>query len=283
MLATAEPSSLGLFFLLLVGIGLLCRLAMKSLRFGRGVVVAILLVLVVPVLLYFLAFDIQRFDRRPTGEATPISEAMPAGGVADDRLRQTPEPLDPAIAAFTLLLSEHATLAAETRPAWIDEKPALVQGVYRRPVKSGLYSTDEECRQALAVAIADAAAGYAQTLLADPDATALMRQNPRWLLAMQHDQIVPTGRDLSVLRSKPPQVAYPSSAPAAPVQKAATGGNKLISEPIFIETAQRSVGPMHEMHALLEFDDAARGHLRESWRQVLIPGRIRWVAVGYCA
>jgi hypothetical protein len=75
--------------------------------------------------------------------------------------RPLTQPQDPALQAFAALLSEQRVFSDRPRPSWADQPPGLDHGVYRWPVKSGLYSTQEECRQALAAAVAGAVAQYA--------------------------------------------------------------------------------------------------------------------------
>ena len=110
-------------------------------------------------------------------------------------------------------------------------------------MKSGLYTTQEECRHALAVAVTRAVLKYGKTYLADVDAG---------------------GGD--VLHHLPADL-----------------GSKLIEEPLYAETVQASVGPMQQLHALLEFSDDARAELREAWRQAAIPRRVWWASCGFGA
>ena len=110
-------------------------------------------------------------------------------------------------------------------------------------MKSGLYSTQEECRQALAVAVTQAVLKYGKTYLADID--------------------VGAG---DVLHHLPVDL-----------------GAKLIDEPLYAETVQASVGPMQQLHALLEFSDDARAQMREAWRQAALPRRVWWASCGFGA
>jgi len=46
----------------------------------------------------------------------------------------------------------------------------------------------------------------------------------------------------------------------------------------FAEVVDTSVGPMHEIHALLGFDQQAQDHFREQWRNVLVADRLQKTA-----
>ncbi len=172
---------------------------------------------------------------------TPTHRAAP-GVVVDLPIMELPQ--DPTVQAFATRLAEQKIASdPANRPTWIDQAPGLDHAVYRLPVKSGLYSTPEECRHALAVATAQAVAHYGKTYLADADS------------------------DMSdVLRRLP-----------------AGFGAKVIEQPIYAETVQVSVGPMQQFHALLEFDDDARAQLSEARRQAVIPRRFWWAASCFAA
>ena len=205
------------------------------------------------------------------------------------------EPQDPAFQAFAALLSELKIFSDRPRPAWADQAPGLDHGVYRWPVKSGLYSTQEECRQALAVAVAQAVAQYGKTLLADPSAADVLLRRPGWLIEMQrsHPQFergVDNSRaNLKHTYHEPPKATVKGSGPSAVVEYGAfpevtaSGRTNLIEQPLYAETVEKSVGDMQQLHALLEFGDNARAQIREAWRQAAIPRRLRWAACGFAA
>jgi hypothetical protein len=163
-----------------------------------------------------------------------------------------------------------------------------------------LYSTQEECRQALAVAVAQAVAQYGKTLLADPIAMDVLLRQPTWLVGMQrsHPPFDPNGHQSETsdspraeLTNKPPRGemraeisdSEPSASPrpAAFPQVTASGPTNLIEQPLYAETVQASVGEMQQLHALLELGDNARAQIREAWRQAAIPRRVRWAACGF--
>jgi hypothetical protein len=51
----------------------------------------------------------------------------------------------------------------------------------------------------------------------------------------------------------------------------------LIRQPLYAETVDASVGPMQQLHALLEFDDEMRAELHRLWRQAFVSDRLRYV------
>ncbi len=47
-----------------------------------------------------------------------------------------------------------------------------------------------------------------------------------------------------------------------------------ICKEVYQEPVQASFGPMHQLHALLEFDDQTRAEINRRWQNVLVGGRI---------
>jgi len=48
----------------------------------------------------------------------------------------------------------------------------------------------------------------------------------------------------------------------------------------FLEQVQSSVGPMHQLHALVRFDDRSQRDLRERYEQAVTRGRLEYLALG---
>jgi len=291
---------------LLIGVPLLVGYA-----FGKrpAVVVAVGILLVGGSLFFMLSVDQavkNETARELPAEAfeEPLVGASRNGRVAAaDIVSKHPiaPPEDPAYQTFATLLSEQITFSDRARPTWADENPGLKAGVYRWPLKSGRYSTEEECRQALAVAVAQAVAEYGKTLLADPSAASALLRQPGWLVGMQqnHPQLEKGGINMApppMARHIDPRTDYQyhdsspvpatNSGPSQPASfpfVTASGRTNLIEQPLFAETVQTSVGPMHELHALLEFGDNARAQIRQAWWRTLIPLRLRWVTCGFGA
>jgi hypothetical protein len=250
----------------------------------------------------------QHADLGNTSEA--LREGRSLGGADRKAVVDSPigePPPDSAVRAYAVLLSDQKILSDRSRPAWADQPPGLDHGVYRWPLKSGLFSTQEECRQALAVAIAQAVAQYGKTYLADASAADLSQLRPDWFR-----RSVPFGIDsetyqyrdsehgfsvsgsaqkhtLETARARVRQV--PSTKPGASAstplrpfpEVTASGPTNLIEQPLYAETVESSVGPMQQLHALLEFGDYPRAQLYEAWRQAAIPRRLRWAASGFGA
>jgi hypothetical protein len=295
---------------LLIGVPLLVGYA-----FGKkpAVVAAVGILLVGGSLFFMLSVDqavkketarelpAEAFEESPGGASHNVRVAAAEHGVE----RPIAPPQDPAYQVFAVLLSEHLTFSNRARPTWADENPGLKAGVYRWPVKSGLYSTQEECRQALAVAVAQAVAQYGKTLLAEPSAASALLRQPDWLVGMQQNHahfaqagvdgqpagplIRDDGQGTHFFYHESPKTSVPGSGSSASAQPApfpqvtASGRTNLIEQPLFAESVQTSVGPMHELHALLEFGDNARAQIRQAWWRTLIPLRLRWVTCGFGA
>ncbi len=58
---------------------------------------------------------------------------------------------------------------------------------------------------------------------------------------------------------------------------------RLVKQPVYAETVEASVGPMHEWHALLEFDQDLRSDLRRMWDASKVSLRLRYAACGFGA
>ncbi|HEY1785766.1 MAG TPA: hypothetical protein VGG30_09470 [Pirellulales bacterium] len=280
---------------LLIGVPLLAGFA-----FGKkpGVIVAIGMVFVGGMLSMLVASyrQVQEQQLRTQHAGRLKSQAAlrmgPMDAVAESLVERPPaEPQDPALQTFAALLAEQSVFSDRARPAWADQAPGLDHGVYRWSVKSGLYSTQEECRQALAAAVAQAVAQYGKTLLADPSAAGVLLRRPNWLVAMQrnHPQLGEQGHSgngtsFSYEYKEAPQQATNWSAPKEPrpfPEVTASGHTNLIEQPLYAETVSSTVGDMHQLHALVELGDNARAQIREAWRQTIIPHRVRWAACGF--
>jgi hypothetical protein len=127
----------------------------------------------------------------------------------------------------------------QQRPDWVDHAAELRGQTYRLPVKSGLWTTEAECDQALAGAIAKAVDGYMATYLGDDHAADWVRL------------------DSDHLR------------------------RQLVRQPVYAEVVQASVGPMQQLHALVEFDEPLRAELQSLWHQALVSYRLRCAAGGF--
>ncbi len=56
--------------------------------------------------------------------------------------------------------------------------------------------------------------------------------------------------------------------------------NEHIKKSEYAEVRQQSVGPMYQIHALLEFDEAARTYFDERWRRAMVTQRLWYTARG---
>ncbi|HEX4143889.1 MAG TPA: hypothetical protein VHY91_10175 [Pirellulales bacterium] len=283
MLLLLFPAILGLLICLsalLVGAALGKKAA--------AVAAAVSIFFIVPLVLRFAYSKSERIEAAAEG---PGQDAAPDGAAE----HPSAQPQDPAYRIFAALLSEHSMIADRARPTWADQAPALDHGVYRLPVNSGLYSTQDECRQALAVAVAQAVAQYGKSLLADPDATSTLLRQPDWLVAMQQNHprfegnIRYENHGTKYEYHESPKTTSTSSDPSESTKLApfpevtASGQTNLIEQPLYAETVETSVGEMQRLHALLELGENARAQIREAWRQTLVPRRVRWAACGFAA
>ena len=160
-----------------------------------------------------------------------------------------------------------------SQPAWIDQTPGLEHAVYRLPVKSGLYSTQEECRQALAVAVAQAVAQYGKTYLADVDSHGPVRSCTicRPILAAKRHRGDRCMRKPSRRRSDRCSSCTPcwNSATTPAPNCARPGGRRLIPRRVRWAPVRlrRGAGVVGVLLAALRLDLASGGKHR---------GRLRW-------
>jgi hypothetical protein len=126
------------------------------------------------------------------------------------------------------------------RPQWVDAPARLVKSVYSVPVRSGLFASLPECQGQLSMQIKREADHYIDELLHD--------------LGEHASQLV----DIS------PEYLerYVKKAEYSEIR---------VSD---------SVGPMHQVHALLEFDDEARANFRHRWHDAVVTDRLWFTGAG---
>ncbi len=126
------------------------------------------------------------------------------------------------------------------RPDWVEAPPRLKQGVYSIAVHSGLFASLPECQRELGLQIKREADHYADELLGD------------------------LGAHASTLIDFSPEYLSRHVKKAEHSEIVVSG----------------SVGPMHQIHALLEFDETVRNDLRRRWHDAVVTERLWYAGAG---
>jgi hypothetical protein len=202
-------------------------------------------------------------------ESPPAASADPAPVAAPSKPESTPEPPEqpekpradqpaeppaaaakaaPAAEAAETKHVEPAEISSEveeestgTRPEWVEMHGKLVGSVYRISVPSGLYMSVPECQRKLIEEIKREADLYIEQFLGEGTA-----------------ELVDIDRNYL---------------------------NKHVKKAEFDEVRHSTVGPgrqvpMHQMHALLEFNDAARAEFHDRWRRAIVNQRLWYIGSG---
>lgn len=126
------------------------------------------------------------------------------------------------------------------RPDWVDAPAKLVKSVYSVPVRSGLFASLPECQGQLNSQIKREADHYIDELLRD------LGEHASQLVAISPEYLE----------------RYVKKAEYSEIR---------VSD---------SVGPMHQVHALLEFDDEARANFRHRWHDAVVTDRLWFTGAG---
>ncbi len=149
----------------------------------------------------------------------------------------------PAVQAPAVVVptvSPAVTITNEPRPTWVDGPAGLNKSVYCFPVKSGLFASVPECQRELDAEISTAAAHYIDEYLAD----------------------------LSPHASALVELPLPYL-------------KKHVVKSEYAEVVEsKSVGPMHQIHARLEFDDQVRSDVRRRLHDTVVEQRLWYVGGG---
>lgn len=178
----------------------------------------------------------------PPQSQAAAPQAEPVKAIAVEKVK-IPEP---KIAEPTIQVPVHASrplsVAVESTPPpeWIDAPARLVKSVYIVPVRSGLFASLPECQGQLNMQIKREADHYIDELLRD------------------------LGDHASALVDVSPEYLQRHV-------KKAEYSELRVSD---------SVGPMHQVHALLEFDDEARSLFRRRWHDAVVTDRLWFTGAG---
>jgi hypothetical protein len=155
-----------------------------------------------------------------------------------------------------------------TRPAWVDEPPKNIGNVRRQVIVAGDFVTLEECN----------------------------READRQLYVVTFDHLKELCGDAELDRISVPVVKLedgrlqPSAAEFAARQYAKNTLNRMgvgidfirreIAKKEYVETVERSVGPMKQLYVQVEFSPSIDQELRQRWEEVRRQDRFAVVGVG---
>jgi hypothetical protein len=176
-------------------------------------------------------------------EDAPAPLAKEAEVQAEKPLEATATPSD-----HEPVLAEPVGVVIPPRPAsaaWVDSAPVRDGDVHTTAVCSGPFETQQECRVALDRGLQQAVAEYIDWYLR-VNASGRIQPSTR-----VHYEVAEIRRDL------------------------------VRPQNIYTEQVHVSVGPMVQMHALLEFDQAFRQDLDHRWQECVALGRMRGVGLAF--
>ncbi|MCA9262267.1 MAG: hypothetical protein KDA60_00400 [Planctomycetales bacterium] len=168
-----------------------------------------------------------------TEEATQaVADLDPAPATTDEEI-DTDEPTETAslIGEENTLLLSSRDVSPRPRPAWLDEDSRRTGPTHRVVIDCGPYSSENECREALAEQAHEACSEYA-----------------RWYLREHLGRRV-TARQLAAMELSVPA---PWSEDAEYWEVRDHGGE---------------VGRMYTLHVLAEYDESARQQIEDRWRE----------------
>ncbi len=167
------------------------RAIVSALRFAGWAIVCVTLLVLIPGSFFHV-----RFHTAPAGGQAGTGTTEPA---ADHVVAPPPVPYTagPPAADLPIVEVPHAPapshvaslregllpsrIVQDVRPPWVDQPPGNEGPTYNMPVKSGLWTTEAECQQALQGTIAKAVDEYLASYLGDDRAAQWIDIDPAYL------------------------------------------------------------------------------------------------------
>jgi hypothetical protein len=212
-----------------------------------------------------LAASDQSTDKTPattvaTPPAPPIAEAQPAPPASKLGALSVAEPKNGKHEVSAPVLNERiggeppALPVAKPRPAWVDEPQKRVGNVLRHVVAAGPYATPEECYaktdEQLKIATDNYVRQFAGGTGDDLPLTTAQEGSPLVMIKnFRSRELEHMGIDLAYIRRE-------------------------IAKDEYLETVERSVGPMKNLYTLLEFSPDVERELRTRWNEVQRESRL---------
>jgi hypothetical protein len=159
---------------------------------------------------------------------------------AGARTVDTAPPAEAAAAARSAQPDAPKVIVPADRPQWVESAPSTVDGVRRVAVSSEPYVQEAECRQALEARMQDAVDAYIDDYLEYPGAANSIHFGSPFV-----------ERELVAARPDNP----------------------------YHEEILTSVGPMRQIHVLLEFDADFRKIVDRRWKEVVVASRLGHSAI----
>ncbi len=175
------------------------------------------------------------------GTVTPASAEVATGGIEATGGSAAPRPQPPV----------------ESPPAWVDDPPKRVGDMWREVIAAGEYASSEECYRAADVYLLLATYDRLMQLVGGPR----MSSQSRPELTFQNGNVLADGRYLIT-------DGYPHDQRLGKLARIGIGIDfvrREIAKDEYVDTVDRSVGPMKTLYTLVEFDSGVDRELRRRW------------------
>ena len=159
---------------------------------------------------------------------------------------------------------EELTPPAKPKPDWVTSPPKRIRGSFQRVIESGPFTTVDECDRRLNELMTMATAEYMDDLYGT-DEFAREFNSPIMNLSENNPPHRVVRARLSRLSITPGYI------------------RDHICKDNYVDTVQRSVGPMKQVYVLMEFDEEVKNNLHRRWKDRQLEGRLAVVGVGSSA
>ncbi len=205
-----------------------------------------------------MPYDIDLSDSSNDENGDEKDKEATDGDVPEDQnAREEPQPQQTR-AAESPVAEPSVAVPSTSRPAWVETSPKRVGDIYRVALASDPYTTKRECDEHIDRLITIATAEYLGELMGERRYAGYDTRSESW----QYGWAL---RRLSGLDITPHFI------------------RQNICSDEFDEIVASSVGPMHKVYVLMEFDKNVEVALRDKWKESQIEERLTKVGVGAAA
>lgn len=173
-----------------------------------------------------------------------------------------------------------AKTATGEPPAWVDDPPKRVGNTWREVVVTGEYATKEECDRAADVLLLLSVYRHLLQLTGEPDSL-----SGQWRpdLSIHGSRVMVDGEYLLADQGRLVLEGNPYSARLQRLNDFGIGIDfvrREIAQDEYLQTVDRSFGPMLNLHTLIEFTPSVDAELRRRWNEYRRDERLFAVGAG---